>query len=632
VIPTVLKSDRHSAPGVRFQRVVEYVGRDDEEARAKGQEPLSAESCGVFNIEADCGTPQDRQQIWQIMSDDAMSARNYKGNPVYHFDVSWMEGEHPTRDQLESAARHFIDGLGFGKCQTFWAVHRDTDNDHLHIVVNKVVVDPENGRVAIAEKPRFDYRILACLAREMEIGQGWERAPGHYVAVEPHPGDKKIMTMKEAATRGLWNEDWEKQKKLSRNAVRAEHNLGGGESFQSWVSEEPARALYETIHRPGATWAKVHETLAQFGVGIEPKGSGMVVTAMLNDGRVLAAKASQLGKWASKSALEKYLGTYEVPEKNLETLKKSAQKNYESAVRDQRISGNETRNSDTPAEKSRESQREIRAAERAAARKALVERFERERGESEKALRQQQRAALRERHQDERKALKATLAEQRRQLFRAAKSAHRRVTPIELALHARERAMRLEVLQKTQREERRALSKSFPTRPATWRAWLEIQAERSDADAQAALRGIRYQEQRRKKQQANAIAGAVEEEEQQRVEVLTVANLKAEIDRRLQWVVYKSLDGDTRMIDQGHRIVVKDSHDDTLEAALRVASAKYRNQITITGTAEFRERAARMAVQLGINVKDADLQGTARDEHDKREASRRRLDRRGKER
>jgi hypothetical protein len=192
--------------------------------------------------------------------------------------------------------------------------------------------------------------------------------------------------------------------------------------------------------------------------------------------------------------------------------------------------------------------------------------------------------------------------------------------------------MQLEVLQKTQREERRALSKSFPTRAATWRAWLEIQAEQGDADAQAALRGIRYQEQRRKKQQANAIAGAVEEEEHQRIEALTVANLKAEIDRRLQWVVYKSSDGNTRMIDQGHRIVVRDSYDGTLEAALRVASAKYRNQIMITGTAEFRERATRMAVQLGIGVKDDDLQGIVLDEHDKREASRRRFDRRGKER
>jgi hypothetical protein len=308
-------------------------------------------------------------------------------------------------------------------------------------------------------------------------------------------------------------------------------------------------------------------------------------------------------------------------------------------VREQRISGNEPENSRARAGKSRETTeksgetlRETRAAERAAARKALAERFERERKEGEKDLREQQRAVLRERHQAERKALKATLAEQRRQLFVTAKAAHRWVTPIELALHARERAMRLEVLQKQQREERAALSKSFPTRAATWRAWLEQQSERGDADAQAALRGIHYQEQRRKKLQDNAIAGAVEEEEQQRIKALTVANLKAEIDQRLQWVVYKSLDGNTRLIDQGQRIVVKDSHDDTLEAALRVAAAKYGNRVTITGTAEFRERAARMAVRLGIGVSDDDLQSLVQDEQNKRSVSRTRLDRHRKER
>jgi hypothetical protein len=177
--------------------------------------------------------------------------------------------------------------------------------------------------------------------------------------------------------------------------------------------------------------------------------------------------------------------------------------------------------------------------------------------------------------------------------------------------------MQLEMLQHRQREERIALSKSLPSRAATWRAWLQQQAERGDAATQAALRGIRYPEQRKQKQRVNAIAGVVEEEEQQQIKALTVARLRAEIDRKLQWVVYKSHDGITRMVDQGHRIVVKDLHDDTLEAALRVAAAKYRHRITITGTLEFRERTARMAVRLGIGVMDDDLQDVVQNEHEK---------------
>jgi len=610
MIPTVLQPDRKSAPEARFRRVIEYVGRDDDEARSKQQKPLTAQNCGVLNMDLDCATPADRKKLWQIMSADAAQAWRYKGNPIYHFDVSWMEGEHPTREQLESAVRHFTHGLGFGNCPTFWAIHRDTDNDHLHIVVNKVMVNPANGHPTVIEKPRFDYRILARLAREVEIEQGWEHAPGHYVAVE-QSGRKKIMTMKEAAARGLWNEDWEQQKKLSRNAARAEHNLGGNDSFQAWVTQEPARALDETLRQPGANWERVHETLAQFGVVIEIKGSGMVVTTTLDDGRVLAAKASQLGKWAAKSALEKTLGTYCPPAESVQVTAQKAPQNYQKVLREQRKSPPESP-SKVPAKVDQNSAK----VERAAARKALAERFEREQKERGKELRNQRRAALRQRHQEERQALKASLAQKRQRLFRIAKSEHRLVTPIELALHARERAMQLEALQKRQREERLGFTKSLPTHATTWRAWLEQQAERGDTAAQAALRGIRYQEQRKQKQRVNAVAGEVEEEEQQQIKALTVARLRAEIDRRLQWVVYKSQDGTTRMVDQGHRIVIKDLHDDTLEAALRVAAAKYRHRITITGTPEFRERTARMAARLGIGVMDSDLQDVVRTEHE----------------
>ena len=615
MIPTVLRPKKTNSLNFAFKKVIEYVGRDDDEARAKGQQPLTEESCGVFNMDADCGTPEDRELIWQIMGSDARAASRYKGNPVYHFDVSWMEGEHPTREQLEQTVRHFIDGLGFGKCQTFWAVHRDTDHDHLHIVVNKVIVYPENGTYIIVEKPRFDYRELARLAREVELEQGWEHAPGYYVVVEPSPGEKKIMTMKEAASRKLWNEDWLQQKKISRNAGRAEHNLAGAESFQSWVMMEPAQALHEVIIKPGATWAQAHAVLAQLGISIETKGSGMVVTAMLDDGRVLAAKASQLGKWASKAALEKQLGPF-VPrqenknsEKIAQQVQQSLRKTYQQTVWQQRM-GSQQQNDPV-------ANREARKVGRAAARKALAERFERERAVRTKEERQQKRAALRERHQRERTTLKANLTEQRRQLFRDAKVHHRFVEPVQLALHARDRAMQLEALQARQVQERKALTESFPKYAATWREWLEQQADHGDEAAQAALRGIRYNEQRKKLKPDNAVEG---EEEDQQQKAFTVARLKAEIDRRLQLVIYKSASGATCFVDEGSRIVVKDRQNDTLEAALRVAAAKYRNQVTITGTAQFREEAARMAARLGINVKDADLQKVAEDEKTKLKA------------
>jgi len=596
VIPTVLKASKS------FRNVVRYVGRDDAEAQAKKRSPLTDADCGVFNMEVDCGTSEDRELIWQLMECDAAQAARYRGNPLYHFDVSWMEGEHPTREQFEQAARHCVEGLGFGQCQTFWAVHRDTDHDHLHVVVCKVVLD-ESGKPTVIEKPRFDYRELARLAREVEIEQGWEHAPGYYVAVECGNGNTEIMPMKEAAARGLWDENWQAQKTVSLAASRVEaHNLGG-DSFQAWISQEPAHALRETVAQPGATWRQVHEILAKFGARIEQKGSGLIVATTLDDGRILAAKASQLGKWASKAALEKALGLYqqlpEIPAAQTQII-------YQQAMHAQRMAdplADQAQQNSSP-----NSDRQARTAARAAAREALARRFEQQQKDAKQARRQEQkvqRDALRNRHQQERTHLKATLAGQRRQLFRNAKNQGRFVTQIELALHARERAIQLEALQIQQVQERKALTQSFPKPAAVWRAWVEQQAQQGDEAAQAAVRGIRYAEQRKKKIQANTLAG--EEAEPQRIH--TLAKFRAEIDQRNQSIIYRSADGAARFVDTGPRIVLKDRApaNDTLEAALRLAAQRYNNQVSITGTRQFREQAARMATRLGIRVKDDDL-------------------------
>ena len=68
-------------------------------------------------------------------------------------------------------------------------------------------------------------------------------------------------------------------------------------------------------------------------------------------------------------------------------------------------------------------------------------------------------------------------------------------------------------------------------------------------------------------------------------------------------------------------IVMHDKADDSLEAALRLAAQKYGGKVGITGSGEFRERAARQAVRLGIKVTDADLQAVVVDEQAKRQSS-----------
>ena len=65
------------------------------------------------------------------------SARSVRvRNPVEHIVLSWEKGERPTDEQAFEAGRMALDALGMADHQYMFAAHRDTDNDHLHIMVN----------------------------------------------------------------------------------------------------------------------------------------------------------------------------------------------------------------------------------------------------------------------------------------------------------------------------------------------------------------------------------------------------------------------------------------------------------------------------------------------------------------
>jgi hypothetical protein len=180
------------------------------------------------------------------------------------------------------------------------------------------------------------------------------------------------------------------------------------------------------------------------------------------------------------------------------------------------------------------------------------------------------------------------------------------------SLWALRAAQEREALQKRQAAERRALSARQP-KAEVWRTWLEREASQGDEAALAALRGIRYREQRNKNKQIDGIEG----EELDPLRKLTLAGLEAQIDTKRQLVIYRGADGREKFTDTGPRIVMHDKGDDSLEAALRMAAQKYGGKVDMTGSAEFRERAARQAVRLGIEVVDADLQAVVQDEQER---------------
>lgn len=588
----------HGCVGKGFGPVLRYLLRVD--ARRPALPPPTPESGHLHLAEESYWSVEENARAYAddvalVFDHEAGRCRSrgrLRGNPVYHVAINWMEGEHPTPRQAERASQHVMNALGFGECQAVWAIHRDTDNDHVHLVINRV---PPTKLTAVSV-PRGDYFLLDRCMRELEIELGFARAQGPYITVDTAEGPKIVrMSRAEREARGLLRNG--PGPRISPRAERAEHNLAAA-SFQRWVTGAPSAALHRGVTARGATWEQAHGLLAEFGCVIQPRGSGMVVTTTLSNSRVLAAKASLMGRWASRASLERVLGPYTEPTSGLPSGA-ALQRSYEQSIERQRSA--EIQSHGAPAD----IDRLWRRAARAEVRRKLAERFAQEQVDI-RDRRRQEREALRQRHEDERRALGATHREQRRRV-RALPQRSPRDWHLALALWAFAAAREREALQRRQAAERQALTETLP-RGEVWRRWLEKQAETGDKAAQAALKGIRYRE--RRKQREEVMAG--QEISPQRP--FTVGSLRAEVDAGRRIVIYRRADGSEIFRDVGPRILMRDKGDASLEAALRVAAQKYGGRVRLTGSEPFRERAARMATRLGVVVENTELQTIVRQE------------------
>ncbi|MBU3640998.1 TraI/MobA(P) family conjugative relaxase [Polynucleobacter sp. Fuers-14] len=572
---------------VSAQKVLAYLGRDGAD-QAHELAEFGAPEMGAINLDADLVTAQDRKDVAELW--DYMVSNNHgvRSNPFYHVALNWQEGEHPDAEHVQNACKHVMQALGMQECDAVWAIHRDTDNDHVHLVINRV----RSEGFQLVHVPAWDYLKLDKAMRELEIEQGWAHSNGPWIALEVEGRTEIVrMSRKERRAKGLLKEAnlVSDGAGLSQSAIRAEKNTGE-DSFQRWIAGKPAMLLKEVLAKEDSSWKKVHECLAIQGLKITPKGSGMIVVGLAEDGSELAAKASQLGRFATKAALEKALGPYEPANSGIQ-IKANAyliEKKVIEAPQDKLPSDNPIND------------RDVRAKARADARAALMERFDNDQ-KQKKADRLVMRSELRDSHALEKTAFRVDLKE-RRQAVRSQAKARGQDVRIALSLFAFEAAKEREALLARHASERQALTNQVP-RNQVLRNWLEGQAVNGDTAAQAALRGIAYREQREKKLKEAAIEG----EEQGEFKRLSLSKLQAEVDARRRRITYKNLAGQKQFTDTGPRIEMHAQSSEALEAALKVASQKYGGKITLTGSGIFREQAARAATRLGITVLDKDL-------------------------
>jgi hypothetical protein len=226
---------------------------------------------------------EHEQQVQEIADLAEVAGRSRQ--PVQHWIFSWPEGEQPTTAQADHAVRIFLAEMGLSGHQGFYALHRDTDNWHLHLAVNRV--DPDTERL-VTVNGGFDLEAAHRALARIEHAQGW--APERWGRYRVNPGG----AVERAAPSRT-------PKAQPCGRVRDGETRSGKKSAQRIAIEEAGPVL-----RKARTWHEVHAGLAGRGMRVEAKGSGAIVWV-----GTTPVKASVVGRDCSMTALERRFGEYE---------------------------------------------------------------------------------------------------------------------------------------------------------------------------------------------------------------------------------------------------------------------------------------------------------------------------------
>ncbi|MGA9129573.1 MAG: TraI/MobA(P) family conjugative relaxase [Terracidiphilus sp.] len=260
-----------SSKAVRISSLLDYIEAD---GHADGQKSEYVGASGNFYSDSQQGQRAEMVAL-------AIEAKRSK-DPVDHWLLSWKEGEQPTRAQCDEAVEILKQNLGMnGSHLAVYALHRNTENYHLHVVLNRV--DP--GTMRVTDKGWCIDKAHKAIA-EIVHAQGWEAEQNaRYLA--DHNG---------AVTKA----DRERVPQ-PRSKAQDYENATGKKSSERIAMESAAPIL-----RNAQSWAQVHEALAQVDMHYERKGSGALL--WVGDQPL---KASCIGREFSRSRMEERLGEFQ---------------------------------------------------------------------------------------------------------------------------------------------------------------------------------------------------------------------------------------------------------------------------------------------------------------------------------
>lgn len=217
-----------------------------------------------------CESDVPAMAIAEVLATQAKNTRA-TSDKTYHLVVSFPEGETPTKEQMEDIEDRLCKEMGYGEHQRISAVHKNTDNIHLHVAINKI----HPTRYSIRD-PLRDYYIRDKVCRELELKHG--------LTIDNGIGQGQGVGLAFDA---------------------AAHH--GQPSFIGWVQKNVRDQLLH-VQEHGRGWQDFHAVLGEYGLHIRKKGAGFVIGV---DGRKRAAKASSIDRNLSFKALTDRFGEFE---------------------------------------------------------------------------------------------------------------------------------------------------------------------------------------------------------------------------------------------------------------------------------------------------------------------------------
>jgi hypothetical protein len=221
------------------------------------------------------------------LSEEALRSKD----PVEHYVLSWGESERPTPRHIEKAVDILLDEFGMEGHQCIFGLHRDTDNFHLHIMLNRA--DPLSGRAERINKG-FDIEALHRVVARIEHEQGWSREEHGRYAIE---NDTIVRT----------NAPDRKSSRKPSRIRDAERRTG--EKSALTVAQERVPA----IAREAADWQDFHGRLADQGMEYRLRGAGAVL--LVGETPV---KPSEVDRTLGLFALKKRWGAFEPPSPSID--------------------------------------------------------------------------------------------------------------------------------------------------------------------------------------------------------------------------------------------------------------------------------------------------------------------------